>query len=182
MGVCACVQTDSDMEWKFARTKLWMTYIDEKSTLPVPLNMIPTPKSFRYAVTFIIDLICRHDDDVTDDKPETVVYDLNVSHTIGLKHFYALFSHRYYYFGNKTFLSRRTSQVGNVKLKNLQIHAMQRSVTRPALLTLIVSLVLSRLDYGNATLAGSTSYMFDKLQSVFSAAARLIFSKRRLRA
>jgi len=47
------------------------------------------------------------------------------------------------------------------------------------LLSLIVSLVLSRLDYGNATLAGSPSYMFDKLQSVMNAAARLIFSKRR---
>jgi len=39
-------------------------------------------------------------------------------------------------------------------------------------------LVVSRLDYGNATLAGSPSYMFDKLQSVLNVAARLIFSKR----
>ena len=29
------------MEWKFARTKLWLNYIDEGSTLPVPFNMIP---------------------------------------------------------------------------------------------------------------------------------------------
>ena len=35
------------------------------------------------------------------------------------------------------------------------------------------------MDYGNAALAGSPSYMFDKLQSVLNAAARLIFSKRR---
>jgi len=47
------------------------------------------------------------------------------------------------------------------------------------LLSLIISLVLPRLDYGNATLVGSPSYMFDKLQSVLNAAARLIFSKRR---
>ena len=26
-----------------------MNYIDEGNTLPVPFNMIPTPKSFRYA-------------------------------------------------------------------------------------------------------------------------------------
>jgi len=39
---------------------------------------------------------------------------------------------------------------------------------------------LSRLDYGNATLADSPSYMFDKLQcELNAAAARLIFSKRR---
>jgi len=53
------------------------------------------------------------------------------------------------------------------------------SLTRPVLLLLIVSLVVWRLDYGNATLAGSPSYMFDKLQSVLNAAARVIFSKRR---
>ena len=60
-----------------------------------------------------------------------------------------------------------------------QIRAIRRSVTRPVLLSLVVSLVLSRLDYGNATLAGLPDYMFDKLQSVLNAAARLIFSTRR---
>jgi len=59
-----------------------------------------------------------------------------------------------------------------------QIRAIRRSLTRPVLLSLMVSLVVSRLDYGNATLAGSASYMFEK-QSVLNAAARLIFSKRR---
>ena len=57
----------------------------------------------------------------------------------------------------------------------LQVLQLQ---TQQLLLSLIVSLVLSRLDCGNATLAGSPSYMFDKLQSVLNAAARLI-SKRR---
>jgi len=79
--LCACCQFDSDMEWKFARTKLWMTYIDESSTLPVPLNMIPTTKSFRYAAKFIVDVICRRDD---DDAPETIVYNFSVSHVISL--------------------------------------------------------------------------------------------------
>ena len=36
------------MEWKFARTKLWMNYMDDGSTLPVPFNMIPSPKSVIY--------------------------------------------------------------------------------------------------------------------------------------
>lgn len=43
------LQGDCDVEWKFARTRLWMNYIDEGSTLPVPFNVIPTPKSIRYA-------------------------------------------------------------------------------------------------------------------------------------
>ncbi|XP_045214496.1 short transient receptor potential channel 7-like isoform X4 [Mercenaria mercenaria] len=42
------IQGDCDVEWKFARTKLWMNYMDDGSTLPVPFNMIPSPKSFCY--------------------------------------------------------------------------------------------------------------------------------------
>ena len=44
--------------------------------------------------------------------------------------------------------------------------------------TLIASLVLSRLDYGNAVLAGLPSYLFQRLQSVMNAAARLIYGLR----
>lgn len=33
------------MEWKFARAKLWFTYFEEGRTLPVPFNLIPSPKS-----------------------------------------------------------------------------------------------------------------------------------------
>jgi len=49
-----------------------------------------------------------------------------------------------------------------------QIRSIQRSVSRPVLLSLVTSLVLSRLDYGSATLA-------DHLQSILNAAARLIY-------
>ena len=41
---------------------------------------------------------------------------------------------------------------------------------------MVLSLVLSRLDYGNATLAGVPSHLLSRLQSVMNAAARLIFS------
>jgi hypothetical protein len=39
--------------------------------------------------------------------------------------------------------------------------------------------VLTRLDYGNATLFGITGQLLDKLQSVLNAAARLIFLSRK---
>ncbi|XP_064119296.1 transient-receptor-potential-like protein isoform X2 [Macrobrachium nipponense] len=35
----------ADTEWKFARTKLWMSYFEEGNTLPPPFNIFPTPKS-----------------------------------------------------------------------------------------------------------------------------------------
>jgi len=42
--------------------------------------------------------------------------------------------------------------------------------------SLVTSLVLSRLDYGNATLAGIPQHLIPRLQSVMNAAARLIYS------
>ena len=32
-------------EWKFARTKLWISYFEAGSTLPPPFNIMPTTKS-----------------------------------------------------------------------------------------------------------------------------------------
>jgi len=47
---------------------------------------------------------------------------------------------------------------------------------RPVLQLLIVSLVLSRLDYSNVTLAGLPGRELNRLQSVLNATARLIFA------
>jgi hypothetical protein len=60
-----------------------------------------------------------------------------------------------------------------------QIRSIRRSVSRSVLQTLVVSLVLCRLDYGNATLTGLPRHLIDRLQSVLHAAARLIFAKRK---
>ncbi|XP_071353043.1 short transient receptor potential channel 4b [Trachinotus anak] len=43
----------ADMEWKFARTKLWMSYFEEGGTLPSPFNIIPSPKSAFYLIGWI---------------------------------------------------------------------------------------------------------------------------------
>lgn len=37
-------QEQSDTEWKFARTKLWMSFFEGSSTLPSPFNILPSPK------------------------------------------------------------------------------------------------------------------------------------------
>ncbi|XP_067112934.1 short transient receptor potential channel 7-like [Osmerus mordax] len=44
------IEEDADVEWKFARSKLWLSYFDEGRTLPPPFNLIPSPKSFYYLV------------------------------------------------------------------------------------------------------------------------------------
>ncbi|CAJ1065098.1 short transient receptor potential channel 4b isoform X1 [Xyrichtys novacula] len=43
----------ADIEWKFARTKLWMSYFEEGGTLPSPFNIIPSPKSVYYLARWI---------------------------------------------------------------------------------------------------------------------------------
>ncbi|XP_030388495.1 transient-receptor-potential-like protein [Scaptodrosophila lebanonensis] len=40
----AMIDTHSDTEWKFARTKLWMSYFEDSSTLPPPFNVLPSVK------------------------------------------------------------------------------------------------------------------------------------------
>ena len=39
------IAEQADVEWKFARTKLWISYFDDGATVPPPFNIVPTPKS-----------------------------------------------------------------------------------------------------------------------------------------
>ncbi|CAM2095509.1 unnamed protein product [Caretta caretta] len=52
------IENDADVEWKFARSKLYLSYFREGLTLPVPFNIVPTPKSLFYAVRGIFQFIC----------------------------------------------------------------------------------------------------------------------------
>lgn len=40
----------ADVEWKFARSKLWISYFEDGGTVPPPFNIIPTPKSVWYII------------------------------------------------------------------------------------------------------------------------------------
>src|SRR5664279_1279937 len=60
-----------------------------------------------------------------------------------------------------------------------RIRSIRRSVTKSVVQLLVVSLVLTRLDYGSATLAGLPKQLLYRLQSVMNAAARLVFSARK---
>ncbi|XP_028976533.2 short transient receptor potential channel 6a isoform X1 [Esox lucius] len=39
------IEDDADVEWKFARARLWFSYFEEGRTLPVPFNLVPSPKA-----------------------------------------------------------------------------------------------------------------------------------------
>lgn len=53
------IQDHADIEWKFARTKLWMSYFEEGGTLPTPFNVIPSPKSLWYLIKWIWTHLCK---------------------------------------------------------------------------------------------------------------------------
>ncbi|XP_069002393.1 short transient receptor potential channel 4-like [Embiotoca jacksoni] len=58
----------ADIEWKFARTKLWMSYFEEGATLPAPFNIIPSPKSFWYLMCWIKRQVCKR---TNSKRPES---------------------------------------------------------------------------------------------------------------
>jgi len=60
-----------------------------------------------------------------------------------------------------------------------QLRSIRRDVPSSVYQSLVVALVLSRLDYGNVTLADLPACLLNRLQSVLNAAARSIAGLRR---
>jgi len=54
-----------------------------------------------------------------------------------------------------------------------QLHSIRRSLPRTALMTLVSSFIMSKVDYCNVVLAGLPQRELDRVQSVINAAARL---------
>nr|QDR51031.1 Transient receptor potential-gamma protein [Manduca sexta] len=50
----------ADVEWKFARSKLWISYFEEGGTAPPPFNVVPSPKSLLYAWRWLQRRLCGH--------------------------------------------------------------------------------------------------------------------------
>ncbi|XP_069174755.1 transient receptor potential-gamma protein-like isoform X3 [Procambarus clarkii] len=48
----------ADTEWKFARSKLWISFFEEGGTCPPPFNIIPTPKSLYYLFHWFYKKFC----------------------------------------------------------------------------------------------------------------------------
>ncbi|KAL7832170.1 hypothetical protein AOLI_G00297180 [Acnodon oligacanthus] len=44
------IENDADVEWKFARSKLYLSYFREGLTMPVPFNIIPSHKTLSHAM------------------------------------------------------------------------------------------------------------------------------------
>ncbi|XP_071804854.1 short transient receptor potential channel 7-like isoform X1 [Asterias amurensis] len=47
------IESDQDVEWKFARSQLWLSYFEKGATLPNPFNLVPSPKSCFYVYKWL---------------------------------------------------------------------------------------------------------------------------------
>jgi len=56
-----------------------------------------------------------------------------------------------------------------------RLRSIRRSLPEPVSQSLIVAVVPTKLDFGNATLAGIPSFQLNRLQAIMNAAARLVF-------
>uniref|UniRef100_A0AAX7UZJ1 Transient receptor ion channel domain-containing protein n=1 Tax=Astatotilapia calliptera TaxID=8154 RepID=A0AAX7UZJ1_ASTCA len=65
------IEDDADVEWKFARAKLWFSYFEEGRTLPVPFNLVPSPKSMLGLATGIKSLLLQLVEGHSKEKNET---------------------------------------------------------------------------------------------------------------
>ncbi|XP_077985405.1 short transient receptor potential channel 4-like [Glandiceps talaboti] len=53
------IEENADVEWKFYRAELCLSYFDEGTTVPVPFNIIPSPKTIFYIIRHVIRLCSR---------------------------------------------------------------------------------------------------------------------------
>ena len=60
-----------------------------------------------------------------------------------------------------------------------QIRSIRHSLPRPAMLTMLRSLVINKLDSCGSVMAGAPDVLLHRLQSVLNAAVRLVFSARK---
>ena len=57
-----CFQEHEDQEWKFGRSRLWLTYFERSRVLPNPFNIIPGPWSLYPILMWIRALFSRRPD------------------------------------------------------------------------------------------------------------------------
>ncbi|XP_045895202.1 short transient receptor potential channel 6a isoform X1 [Micropterus dolomieu] len=77
------IEDDADVEWKFARAKLWFSYFEEGRTLPVPFNLVPSPKSILGLAMAIKSLLLQYVVGHSMEKTATQLNQLGEEKTSG---------------------------------------------------------------------------------------------------
>ncbi|CAN7998538.1 unnamed protein product [Ixodes hexagonus] len=66
------ISEHADVEWKFARCKLWMSYFEDGGTVPPPFNVIPTPKTLGYFLRWCYRKICGNSRSAKKEHLKTI--------------------------------------------------------------------------------------------------------------
>jgi len=91
-----------------------------------------------------------------------------------------IFSYHFYIDADRSMRSHHVQRtVASCFAVLRQLRSNRRSVPSSVYQTLVVALTLTRLDYGNATVAGIPATLINRIQSVLNAAARSIAGLRR---
>ncbi|XP_043484269.1 transient receptor potential-gamma protein isoform X3 [Leptopilina heterotoma] len=77
----------ADVEWKFARSKLWISYFEEGGTVPPPFNIIPTPKSAGYVFMWMYRKVCGHSRAAKKEHMRTIRNRKNIWKILGITDF-----------------------------------------------------------------------------------------------
>ena len=68
------LQEKCDTEWKFSRSKLWISFFEDDEILPPPFNLIPIPSNFSFTKKEKTESPSKADDDEKRDLQYQVSY------------------------------------------------------------------------------------------------------------
>ncbi|XP_077518083.1 transient receptor potential-gamma protein-like [Amblyomma americanum] len=66
------ISEHADVEWKFARCKLWMSNFEDGGTVPPPFNVIPTPKTVSYFLRWCYRKLCGNSRSAKKEHLKTI--------------------------------------------------------------------------------------------------------------
>lgn len=80
------LQERADVEWKFARSRLWISYFEEGGTCPPPFNIIPAPKSIWYIVEWMKKKFFGRSKTIKKEHMKTIRVSISISLSILYTH------------------------------------------------------------------------------------------------
>uniref|UniRef100_A0A8C6T1Y4 Transient receptor potential cation channel subfamily C member 2a n=1 Tax=Neogobius melanostomus TaxID=47308 RepID=A0A8C6T1Y4_9GOBI len=106
-------QDDADVEWKFARSKLYLSYFREGLTMPVPFNIIPSPKAVFYILRGIFRRLCCCCTDNSSSKYPPITSVVNDGQTPYRQQVIGALVQRYIESARREFEETKRKDIGN---------------------------------------------------------------------
>ncbi|XP_070555124.1 short transient receptor potential channel 4-like [Ptychodera flava] len=66
------IEEDADIQWKYSRSELWMSYFGESAALPPPFNLIPSRLSLQNCFNRLRQGLCKVPDQMTSQRQSVI--------------------------------------------------------------------------------------------------------------